>query len=117
MIIARQRFGKRVPEITQSAVEGPPLLGIKSLGAFRSNGKPDNNREELFESVIYLRFAPRCKRESVDEISVLPRVEAGSNTSTVTLRVVGGDEKGSLKSKTLKYARESQGTRTKVRLR
>jgi hypothetical protein len=28
------------------------------------------------------------------------RVEAGSNTSTVTLRVVGGDEKGSLKSET-----------------
>jgi hypothetical protein len=25
------------------------------------------------------------------------RVEAGSNTSTVTLRVVGGDENGSLK--------------------
>jgi hypothetical protein len=25
------------------------------------------------------------------------RVEAGSNTSTVTLRVVGGDEKGSLR--------------------
>jgi extradiol dioxygenase family protein len=30
-------------------------------------------------------------------------VEAGSNTSTVTLRVVGGDEKGSLKSETIKY--------------
>jgi hypothetical protein len=29
------------------------------------------------------------------------RVEAGSNTSTVTLRVVGGDEKGSLKSETV----------------
>jgi hypothetical protein len=29
-----------------------------------------------------------------------PRVEAGSNTSTVTLRVVGGDEKGSLKYET-----------------
>jgi hypothetical protein len=27
----------------------------------------------------------------------------GSNTSTVTLRVVGGDEKGSLKSETVKY--------------
>jgi hypothetical protein len=27
------------------------------------------------------------------------RVEAGSNTPTVTLRVVEGDEKGSLKSK------------------
>jgi hypothetical protein len=30
------------------------------------------------------------------------RVETGSNTSTVTLRVVGGDEKGSLKSETVK---------------
>jgi hypothetical protein len=39
-------------------------------------------------------------------------VEAGSNTSTVTLRVIGGDEKGSLKSETVKYSRKSQGTRT-----
>jgi hypothetical protein len=39
-------------------------------------------------------------------------VEAGSNTSTVTLRVVGGDENGSLKFDTVKYGRESQGTRT-----
>jgi hypothetical protein len=31
------------------------------------------------------------------------RVEAGSNTSTVTLRVVGGNEKESLKSETVKY--------------
>jgi hypothetical protein len=37
-------------------------------------------------------------------------VEAGSNTSTVTLRVVGGDAKGSLKSETVKkgYAAEGQ---------
>jgi hypothetical protein len=40
------------------------------------------------------------------------RVEAGSNTSTVTLRVVGGDEKGSLESETVKYGHESQGART-----
>jgi hypothetical protein len=45
------------------------------------------------------------------------RVEAGSNTSTVTLRVVGGDERGSLKSETVKYGREFQGTRTRERLR
>jgi hypothetical protein len=45
-----------------------------------------------------------------------PRVDAGSNTSIVTLRVVGGDEKGSLKSETVKYGCESQGTRTKERL-
>jgi hypothetical protein len=44
-------------------------------------------------------------------------VEAGSNTSTVTLRVVGGDEKGSLKCETVKYGREIQGTGTKERLR
>jgi hypothetical protein len=41
------------------------------------------------------------------------RVEAGSNTATVTLRVVRGDEKGSLESETVKYGRESHGTRTR----
>jgi hypothetical protein len=46
-----------------------------------------------------------------------PRVEAGSNTSTVTLRVVGGDEKESLKSEIVKYGRESQETGTRKRLR
>jgi hypothetical protein len=44
-------------------------------------------------------------------------MEVGWNTSTVTLRVVGGDEKGSLKTETVKYGRESQGTRTRERLR
>jgi hypothetical protein len=44
-------------------------------------------------------------------------VEAGSNTYTVALRVVGGDEKGSLESETVKCGRESQGTRTQERLR
>jgi hypothetical protein len=44
------------------------------------------------------------------------RVEAGSNTFTVTLRVVGGDEKGSLKSETVKYGHESKGTLTRERL-
>jgi hypothetical protein len=39
-------------------------------------------------------------------------VEAGSNTSTVTLRVVGGDEKGSLESETVNYGHESHGSRT-----
>jgi hypothetical protein len=49
--------------------------------------------------------------------SELTRVGAGSNTSTVILRVVGGDEKESLKSETVKYGRESQGTRTRERVR
>jgi hypothetical protein len=38
-------------------------------------------------------------------------------TSTVTRRVVGGDEKGSLKSESVKYGHEYQGTRTRERLR
>jgi hypothetical protein len=45
------------------------------------------------------------------------RVVAGSNNSTVTLRVVGGDEKGSLKSEAVKYGHESQGTLTQEWLR
>jgi hypothetical protein len=36
------------------------------------------------------------------------RAEAESTTSTVTLRVVGGDEKGSLKYETVKDGHESQ---------
>jgi hypothetical protein len=40
-------------------------------------------------------------------------VEAGSNTSTVALRVVGGDGNGSLESETLKYGHEGHGTRTR----
>jgi hypothetical protein len=44
------------------------------------------------------------------------RVDACSNISTVTLRVVGGNEKGSLRSETLKYGQESEGTRTPERL-
>jgi hypothetical protein len=43
-------------------------------------------------------------------------VEAVSNTSTVILRVVGGDEKGSLESERVKYGHESQGTETRERL-
>jgi hypothetical protein len=43
-------------------------------------------------------------------------VEAGLNTSIVTLRVVGGDEKGSLNYETVKCGPESQGTRNRERL-
>jgi hypothetical protein len=44
-------------------------------------------------------------------------VEARSNTSTVAVRVIGGDEKGSLESDTVKYGPESHGTRERERLR
>jgi hypothetical protein len=44
-------------------------------------------------------------------------VEAGSNTYTVALRVVGGDKEGSLESETVKYGRQSHGTRTREWMR
>jgi hypothetical protein len=61
---------------------------------------------------------PRCYKQSQLAVAASStRVKAGSNTSTVTLRVVGGDEEGSLKSETVKkYGHESQGTRTRERL-
>jgi hypothetical protein len=43
--------------------------------------------------------------------------EPRSNISTVTLRVVGGDENGSLKTEAVKYGRAIQGTRAPERLR
>jgi hypothetical protein len=48
---------------------------------------------------------------------VVTRLEAGSNASTATLRVVGRDEKGSLISEKVKYGQESQATRTRERIR
>jgi hypothetical protein len=46
-------------------------------------------------------------------VLVLSRVEAGSNTFTVAMRDVGGDEEGSPESETVKYGLQSHGTRTR----
>jgi hypothetical protein len=51
----------------------------------------------------------RAKGLYNEDTSSVTRVEAGSNTSTVALRVVGSDEKGSLGPETVKHGRESQG--------
>ena len=69
------------------------------------------NSTPLFDRNVVSNFQENRSRRAPT------RVEAGSNTSTVTLRVVGGDKKGSLKYETVKYGRESQGTRTRERLR
>jgi hypothetical protein len=44
-------------------------------------------------------------------------LKATDTTSTVTLRVVGGDEKGNLSSETVKYGHETKGTRTQEGMR
>jgi hypothetical protein len=45
-----------------------------------------------------MEFAPRLYNAELQVSREYTRVVAGSNTSTVTLRVVGGDKKGNLKS-------------------
>jgi hypothetical protein len=59
-----------------------------------------------------LRYVQRGYKTGGFEYLHLARVEAGSNTSIMTLRVAGGDEKGSLKTETVKYGHESRGTWT-----
>jgi hypothetical protein len=46
-------------------------------------------------------------------MSQLCHVETRTNTSTVALRFVGGDEKISLEFETVKCGRESHGTSTR----
>jgi class 3 adenylate cyclase len=68
---------------------------------------------------MWVRGMPIAKQRFVNTFQRIrknrgrPRVEAGTNTSTVTLRVGGDEEKGSLESETVKYGRESQGIGTR----
>jgi hypothetical protein len=78
---------------------------------------PATRELEIMEEMFSVRTVPGLYNEDYSIIVGEARVEAGSNTSTVTLRVVIGDEIGSLKSETVKYGREYQGTRTRERLR
>jgi hypothetical protein len=110
--IARQRLGKHIPSganagdnrtsIARQRISKHASLTIEAMFSAWS---VQSGYKNVFSSIMWR------KRETST------RVEAGSNTSTVTLRVVGGDEKWSLKSETVKYGRKSQGTRTRERLR
>jgi hypothetical protein len=55
------------------------------------------------EEDVFSTGPPRDYITGTEQKEAESRVVAGSNTSTVTLRVVGGDEKGSLKTETVKY--------------
>jgi hypothetical protein len=94
-----------------------PLLGNDR----ETNKTTDVTRQRPLNSnrgtVFSVRSVPSCYKQDSSREDWRPRVEAGSNTSTVTLQVVGGDEKGGLKSEIVKYGRESQGTWTTERLR
>jgi hypothetical protein len=58
MTVARQRFGKHIPEFIQLTV-GSLLLRSRSVGARFVATDKNNNRviHKLLEMVIYIRFA------------------------------------------------------------
>jgi hypothetical protein len=70
-----------------------PLLGNRSVSTFRWQWIKENNRETVLDGDLYSGGLEiiLVKRAFVRQSS---RVKAGSNTSTVALRVVGGDGKG-----------------------
>jgi hypothetical protein len=68
--------------------------------------------EKLTDWELFQSFASKLISPNIQIHSSYPR-GGGSNTSTVILRVVGGDEKGNLESETVKYGHESYGTRTR----
>jgi hypothetical protein len=81
---------------------------------FPSNRRPIFARVSSHGIVLTESFSSNeSVRHNVNVAADLSRVEAGSNNSTVTLRVVGGDEKGSLESETVKIGSEFHGTRTR----
>jgi hypothetical protein len=80
------------------------MVASELTHAFRDNGFVKKSNGALGGGDFYSGRVADIKREFI-------RVEAGSNTSTVALRVLGGIEKGSLESETVKYGSESHRTR------
>jgi hypothetical protein len=50
--------------------------------------------EELLEAVFSMQSMPRLHKELIVHCEIVPHMEAGLNASTMALRVVGGNKKG-----------------------
>jgi hypothetical protein len=70
--------------------------------SFRHNGQTRNNKGIIGNAVFY-SGRPEAIQRAVVESCSKSRVQARSDTPTIAPRVVGGDEKGSLESETVKY--------------
>jgi hypothetical protein len=90
----RRSCGSYVVRATPSAGNGPMKSQSDTWHVFSVWSAPCNNRGAMFS----VRSPCREDIRKHGNGNWLPPVETGSNTSTVTLRVVGGDERGSLKS-------------------
>jgi hypothetical protein len=78
------------------------LAGLRSRDVFSIGQASALDSEHV--TCVLCDACPCCIyiSDQNSEAETVTRVEAGSNISTVTLRVVGGNEKGSLKSETVK---------------
>jgi hypothetical protein len=80
------------------------------------------NWQRIYNRPLHGNAAIVSKTEPLSKVSPRPS-ECGiyqretTRTETVTMRVIGGDEKWSLESETVKYGHESYGTRTRKWLR
>jgi hypothetical protein len=94
------------------------LLGssqrANELAGWRSRGNP--NRGITQQCVFCAWSVPKVYKRHGKSLRAPPR-RCGVEYLRLTLRVVGDDEKGSLRSESVKYGRESQVTRTRERLR
>jgi hypothetical protein len=100
-------------QVSVSTSWNSPVLSNGSVSTFpwqRINREKQNNRGTVRHGDLH---SVRLEVSSVVKGVVIQ----SSNPSTVTLRVVGGDENGSLESETVKYGHEFYGTRTRKWLR
>jgi hypothetical protein len=104
--VSMQRIGKHI-SIQAQWRRIPTVLRITWLvwSSLYNNRTVFSVREPCGGYITRITPAVQSVRERERQISPWP------------LHVVGGDEGGSLKSVTVKYGRESQGTRTQERLR
>jgi hypothetical protein len=102
-------YTRRLAATSRQATLQRPLLSNGSTNTAVVKQQQRNNGPRL-------GLTPRLTDRLTDRQSQC-NFDFDSNTSTVTLRVVGGDEKETLRSETVKYRREAQGTRTRERLR
>jgi hypothetical protein len=86
------------------------------LGKHVSVPRQNPTTELLLADSVFCGFGPRLYNILIySELGETPVRRRG--WSTITLRVVGGDEKGSLESETVNYDHESRGCRTRKCLR
>jgi hypothetical protein len=95
----RSHVNEDSTKVTMYTRNGQDFHGNRFIGSPGVSVATDTRDQKTNCSLWWLLFgAPEVIKGRTRENACGPRVEAGSNTSTVTLRVVGGYEKGSLKS-------------------